>query len=166
MIIKENINRFSQTKGMPLTDRLLMLILGHCGETHSAVQVLHGTFNVPKNTPKYMRKFLEMLAGPTEQPQKPNIDKLETSKAWAKQRDNMSSEPSAPSYGQFKASSCDQYLNKVDSLISLPQLSHLFPSNLGKDGTNRRAVPQPSATVQCHISVTHLTHVIAVQAVQ
>ena len=100
----------------PLVD-----VFGYLAKDKVAQSVIHGTYQPPPNTPKYVKEFLQTVEMPAAIRELGPVD-LSTSceekkTGWGKIKTRTGSEPLAPSFGSCKTTSMDPDLNRIDTFL-------------------------------------------------
>ena len=133
--INENEAWFSQSSNTPFMQPPLCQDLGFLAETHSANQILQGTYQVPNNVDKYTKKMIAELKMPDAIRNQPttinHITIQEHIQSWKKQKESTASDNvNGVSFSHYIAGTYDSHIAEFDSLIrSLPYQYGFSPKN-------------------------------------
>ena len=132
--IEENESRFSQCEDTPPMIEPLVSDLGYLADTPEAEAILNGTYQAPTGTDPYARLLLEELKMPDNVINNPMLQTDVTpeanKRAWAKQKEVVSSEPNGLTFSHYKAGAQDPVINEFDAMLrNLPYKYGFSPSH-------------------------------------
>jgi endonuclease/exonuclease/phosphatase family metal-dependent hydrolase len=138
--IRENSQRFSQSWNTPFMQPPLLEDFGYLADTVAADQVLRGCYQAPDGTDYYASLLLDQLYTPWEvsqlAPISVEISTEEHQKAWTKQKERTSAEPTGLSFSHYKAAAQDKLLSDFDATMrNIPYANGIAP-NLWKNITD------------------------------
>ena len=119
--IEENDSRFSQSEGTPPMMSPLIHDLGYLADTPEARAILDGTYIPAPETDQYAIMLLQAMKMPDNVKDHPmtntEVTPENNARAWAKQKEAVSSEPEGLSFSHYKAGAQDTEINRFDALL-------------------------------------------------
>ena len=121
--INENLARFTQSHGTPLTVEPMRSALGLLADTEIAQDILNGTWEPPDEVDVYTKLLLKEMKVPDALREAPPMDYQvsvgDHTRGWNKQKERISSAPSGLHFGHYKAGVEDEDIASFDATIDL-----------------------------------------------